>query len=204
MSITIRKLALAAVAAAAALPAASASAASVPGVLPVSSWYTDVQCASPTLSSPLTAFGDSRSYVLAPGGDFQSPATSGWQLFNGASIVRGQLAIPPKAIAVSPAMCVDLTYPTARAFVQRVSGDAKAFMSVIYDAGKVAYTAQDIGEVKGRGFETAMVLSDDLQLRPDLAGKAPGWRKVAFVLTGAGNRGTVAVDNLWVDPMMRG
>lgn len=198
-----RRTALAVAAVAVAAPVGSAAAAEIPGGLqPLSTPETTFECTAPTLSTPFASFGDRRSYVLAPGGDFG--ADRGWQLRGGAALVNGQLALPPGAQALSPAMCVDLNYPTARTFVRQFPGDTRTKLSVIYDTGKVAFAAQDVGEVKGPGMEQHLVPSDDLQIRPDLAGTAPGWRKVAFLLTATGRTGSDRLDNFFVDPRMLG
>ena len=98
-------------------------------------------CASPALSPALSAFGDPRSYFVAPGGDFES-SRHGWQLTGGAALAAGSgplrrgtvrsLRLPAGATATSPVFCVDLDYPTFRFFHAR--GASPLSVDVIYPA----------------------------------------------------------------------
>jgi hypothetical protein len=103
-------------------------------------------CAAPQIEQPFRAFDDFRDYVLAPGGSFEDPSAPGWRLDGGAAVgvgndpfnVRGgndmmSLALPAGASATSPAMCVDLHWPTMR-FVgfQEDEHDAELDVEVLY------------------------------------------------------------------------
>jgi hypothetical protein len=168
------------------------------------------ECAAPSLLQPFSSWKDNRHYVLAPGASFEDPAGGGWQLGNGARIVQetnpdgtvdGVLDLPTGAVAISPTMCVDLDYPTARTWVRTVAGDGDVGVSVIYDAGKKAHVAHAVGHVHGdkqRGWG----LSGDVKIQPELAGKKEGWRRVAFVLTGGGKSAEFQLDDFYVDPRM--
>lgn len=90
-------------------------------------------CGEQELEQPFLRFLDPLSYVLAPGGDFETGA-AGWQLSGGARVVAGNepfkvrgfgsnaLYLPRGSSAVSPATCVGLLHPTLRFFVQRSGG----------------------------------------------------------------------------------
>ncbi len=84
-------------------------------------------CNSSGVSQPFTTWGDPFSYVLVPGGDFE---TNAWSLDDGARRVAGSepfaatgnaglrsLSLPAGASAQSPTTCVDATYPTLRFFI---------------------------------------------------------------------------------------
>lgn len=75
---------------------------------------------------PFLDWGDDDLYVLADGGDFESPL-DGWQLRGGASVVEGgntlrprssghSLALPAGSSATSAPICVSSRTPTARLF----------------------------------------------------------------------------------------
>jgi hypothetical protein len=83
-------------------------------------------CPAAAVSQPFAAWGDSASYELAPGGDFESP---GWGLERGAALGAGSepfaatgslgtqsLSLPAGADATSPSFCVDAGKPTLRLF----------------------------------------------------------------------------------------
>jgi hypothetical protein len=111
-SVLASLVAVAALGASASAPAAQAD--------PLSS------CPVAGVSQPFTAWGDSASYELAPGGDFESP---GWGLEHGAALAAGSepfaatgslgtqsLSLPAGADATSPSFCVDAGKPTLRLF----------------------------------------------------------------------------------------
>ncbi len=87
-------------------------------------------CNDATLSQPFLRWGDSSSYELVPGGDFEG-SLSGWALSGGAQRVAGSepygatgslgaysLSLPAGASAQSPFTCVDAAYPTFRLFAR--------------------------------------------------------------------------------------
>jgi hypothetical protein len=167
------------------------------------------ECQAPVLSQPFWGLKDTRHYVLAPGGDFGDPGGAGWQFFGGARIVDdtkpdgttgGSLYMPSGSTAVSPVMCVDMTYPTARLWARTLSGDGDLDFAVSYAATKSELNPQSVGHVKGdrRGWK----LSGDVHIKPELAGKDDGWRRVAFVLTAHGKTGEFQIDDIYVDPRM--
>jgi hypothetical protein len=103
---------------------------------------TTAGCAVPALTSALAAFGDWRSYFLAPGGSFEAN-TQSWRLTGGATTSIGSgplrfgmharsLRLPAGATATSPVFCVDLNYPTFRFFSTK--GKAPLSVDVIYPA----------------------------------------------------------------------
>jgi hypothetical protein len=167
------------------------------------------ECVSPVFSQPFAGLKDARDYVLAPGGAFTDPDGAGWQFSGGARIVQddtpdggtgGSLYMPSGSTAVSPVMCVDTTYPTARVWARTLDGDGDVSISVSYAGTKTALQPQDVGHV--HGDHARWKLSGDVHIKPELGGKAPGWRRVAFVLTARGHTGEFQVDDLYVDPRM--
>jgi hypothetical protein len=175
----------------------------------VTTWASRQECSAPTLFQPFASWKDSRHYVLAPGGSFDDPSGGGWQLGGGAAIVQeddtdgdtnGVLDMPTGSVAVSPTMCVDLDYPTARMWVRNVEGDGDIKVAVMYDAGKTSRMPQSVGHV--HGAKAGWRLSGDLKIQPQLAGKEAGWRRVAFVLQAGGKDSLFRLDDFYVDPRM--
>jgi hypothetical protein len=179
------------------------------GVIAETTAASQQECQAPVLSQPFWNLRDTRHYVLAPGGDFSDSNGAGWQFSGGARIVNdtrpdgttgGSLYMPSGSTAVSPVMCVDMTYPTARLWARTLSGDGDVTFSVSYAATKSELKPQDVGHIKGdrRGWK----LSGDVHIKPELAGKDGGWRRVAFVLTAGGKTGEFQLDDIYVDPRM--
>jgi hypothetical protein len=167
-------------------------------------------CHEPDLFNPLSAFGDVRDYFVAPGGDFET-AGDGWRLDGGAEIVGGggslaggvgnSLRLPPGSEAVSPAFCVDLHYPTFRFFAAQL---ARRGGSLNVD---VIYPELRKRNVHGAGDMNSNPhwrLSKDFKLEPQRAGKKAGWRKVAIRLRADATEGDWRVDDILIDPRMRG
>ena len=179
------------------------------GITAATTAASQLECQDPVLSQPFSGLKDYRDYVLAPGGDFSDPDGAGWQLFGGARVVDvvtpdgtagGSLYMPSGSTAVSPVMCVDTTYPTARLWAQKLGGDGDVQFSVAYAGTKTELKPKAVGHF--RGDHRRWKLSGDIHIKPDLAGKADGWRMVAFVLIAGGKNGEFQMDDLYVDPRM--
>jgi hypothetical protein len=168
-------------------------------------WGSALECAAPEFSQSLAGYGDKRWYVHAPGGDFNSDSAAGWQFGGGASLVPDShdgeaLELPAGSVAVSPAMCVDLTYPTARMWARNVRGKAKVTVGVAYAGTKTARAPHWVGDLKPASSDWS--LSHDFKVEPQTAGKKSGWRLVAFVFV-ADKAGDARIDDLFVDPRFR-
>ncbi|HEY7073876.1 MAG TPA: hypothetical protein VH418_00840 [Solirubrobacteraceae bacterium] len=168
-------------------------------------WGSTLECAAPQYAQTLAGFGDRRWYVQAPGGDFSSASAGGWQFSGGASLVADShdgdaLDLPAGSVAVSPAMCVDLSYPTARMWARNVSGKANVNVGVAYAGTKTATAPHWVGGLKPAS--SAWTLSKDFAVQPQTAGKADGWRMVAFVFV-ADKGGDARIDDFYVDPRFR-
>ena len=198
--------ALLALAAALGAPAA-ASAAESEYEAAFGSTPASLDCPTPLVEQPFSAFGDPRDYVLSPGGSFSDP-NAGWSLRGGARIDDDELSLREDGSATSPAMCVDLDYPHAR-FRYRVparkADDAQLRVEVRYpdadadDDGweRVAKIEGDEGQDIGSGWS----LSPDVEMRPELGGSQPGWRHVQIRLRSKDERWRI--DDVYVDPKRR-
>lgn len=165
-------------------------------------------CTNPLIVRPFTAFGDRRDYVLAPGGAFEG-ALEGWQLAKGAKLASnsaGSLTLPPGASAVTPAMCIDLTYPHLRFYGKAMgaAADAKIGVEVVYpDVDNPVF--EEIKQFDGKQGTSAGLgwrLSDDVDLKPDLGGKSNATRRVALRFTSLGTKrgGDFRLDDVYIDP----
>ena len=164
-------------------------------------------CNSSTLSQPFAPWGDSSSYELAPGGDFESSdfASSPWTLSGGAQIVSGSepyaatgtlgaysLALPAGAAAQSPSTCVSAADPTIRFFV---GGSGTVAVSVVYGSLVIP---TGVVAAAGKWIPTP-VMSTDSALPGLLSG---GTAEVSIRLSGI--TGSPQVDDVFIDPWRRG
>jgi hypothetical protein len=161
-------------------------------------------CNSNTLSQPFSPWGDTSSYELAPGGDFEV-GSAAWHLTGGAQLASGSepfaatgtlgassLSLPAGSSAVSPTTCIDAAYPTVRFFV---GGTGTLAVSVVYHGLAIptglAITAGD--------WTPGPVMTT---LSPVFGLLSGGTAQVSIQLTAL--TGSPQVDDVFVDPWMRG
>jgi hypothetical protein len=170
---------------------------------------TGPPCTAPALSQPFTAWRDSALYTLAPG---QLPGVftgGGWMLLDGATVtaapradgMAGQvLDLPSGSLAVSPPMCVDSDYPTARTMIRNVQGGGGVAVFVTYAGAASWGKARNGGNAHGPGPNWG--LSDRINLQPK---HTPGWQLVRFALVPPHGSGSeYQLYNFYVDPYAKG
>jgi len=163
-------------------------------------------CTPGAVSQPFALWGDTSSYELAPGGDFESSdfASSPWMLGGGARRVSGSepyaatgqlgaysLSLPAGAFAQSPPTCVDAAYPTVRFFV---AGSGTLSVSVVYGSLVIP-----TGVVLATNAWTPSLPVITLSAVPGLL--FGGTAEVSIRLTGL--IGSPQVDDVFVDPWRR-
>lgn len=159
-------------------------------------------CKTAALSQPFAPWGDSASYELVPGGDFES---SSWGLSGGAQRVPGSepyaatgtlgawsVSLPAGASAESPATCVDTSDPTIRFFM---AGSGVVAVSVVY--GGLAIPA-GVAIAPGDWQPTPVMLTES----PLLGLLSGGSTQVSLQLTTV--LGDPQVDDVFIDPWNRG
>ena len=186
--------------------AASAASTTSPASSPVA------PCATRTLSTPFSRWGDDASYFLVPNGGFESGA-SDWTLQGGAAVTSGNepwdvagagshsLEIPPGSQAQSETMCVTLNEDSIRLFVdnQAVNGSILHVEALVQNpqTGQVAQTAFDVnGNAVSAGWSPTMVLGI-----PDLLAGS-GTQNLTLIFTTRGTPATWKIDDVFVDPFI--
>jgi hypothetical protein len=164
-------------------------------------------CNSAALSHPFAPWGDSSSYELAPGGDFESAdfTTSPWTLTGGAALVNGSepyaatgthgtssLSLPAGASAQSPNTCVDAAYPTVRFFV---GGTGSVALNLVYDGVSIP---TGIVVAAGSWTPTPVMVTTG----PVLGLLSGGTAQVSLQFTGL--IGSPQIDDVFIDPWSRG
>jgi hypothetical protein len=161
-------------------------------------------CDDSPLSQPFLAYGDQRSYKLAPGGDFESGAAD-WALGGAAAVVPGSepagvtgtvgassLSLGTGASAQSPGTCVNAAYPSFRFFARSDTPGSVVTVSVVYQTAG-GQTALPVGAVvPGRNWAPTRSMPT---LSAILAGStAPV--QLRFTET----TGSSQIDDVFVDP----
>lgn len=174
-------------------------------------------CTSPVLRRPFTGFGDWRSYVLAPGASFEG-GSSGWSLRGGAAIGAGNerwhvnapgdsrsLHLPAGAIASSPVMCVDETYPTMRLFAQSFDRAGAADLNVwVYYPDHRDQKLMKVRTYNAKAYE-GWRLTSDIDVKPDTMSTS-GYSRAIFMFEVKAEPGRPGyrIDDLFVDPRRSG
>lgn len=169
-------------------------------------------CTYPSLSQPFAEAGDQNWYTLTPGQTVENFDGAGWQLSGGAKIVKSTklasgrsgsvLDLPSGSSAVSPAICVDKTFQTARTMVRTVKGTGGLQAYATYDNVKIANIPVSLprnsGTVNG---VSDWSISNPIDVRPSNSSK---WQVVRFTILSTGKSSESQLYNFYVDPRMKG
>jgi hypothetical protein len=172
-------------------------------------------CSSGSLSQPFLPWLDSSQYALVPGGGFE-PAQTAWSLNGGAAITAGNesydvggssdsssLSLPDGSSATSPATCVGLQDPTIRLFARNAGAATSALqVSVSFRTSLGLTLSTPIETITGGSSwnptAIAPILANVLTVFPGQE------TNVAFSFTPVGPGGDWHIDDVYVDPWMRG
>jgi hypothetical protein len=167
-------------------------------------------CNEAALTQPFARWGDSSTYELAPGGDFEG-SLSGWTLTGGAARVAGSepygatgavgadsLALAAGASAQSPYVCVNASYPTFRLFARTSGLLSTVLVRVVYKTplGAVALPLGTIA-LSGAWQPTLPMLTGSL------AGGLLSGGTAQAALRFTALTGSSRIDDVFVDPRMR-
>jgi hypothetical protein len=167
-------------------------------------------CPTTVVSQPFVKWGDSNSYALVPGGDFEL-TPSEWTLSGGAQRVAGSesyaatgalgawsLALPAGASAQTPFMCVGATERTFRLFARGEGFTAAVLPQVVYQTpfGNLAVPVGLI--VPNRNWEPTAILKTGAPLATAIAN---GTVRLALRFTSL--VGSSRIDDVLLDPRMR-
>lgn len=164
-------------------------------------------CSAQAVNQYLLPFGDRNSYMFMPGESNNSFDATGWTLSGGAALKTVALAdgstgtvldLPSGSKAVSPAICVNDSYPTARTQVRNVVGAEGVFFYVAYEGTSTWSTPKNTGHFHGTG--TSWSLSGNINLQPN---NTTGWQIVRFTYIPGGTKSDFQLYNFLVDPRCR-
>ncbi|HME02830.1 MAG TPA: hypothetical protein VKG38_07325 [Solirubrobacteraceae bacterium] len=185
--------------------------AALSGILPLASAQaaTAATCPGAALSEPFAAWGDTNSYSLVPGGNFEGSLT-GWTLSAGAKTVAGgepnaasgnlgldAVQLPAGASVQSPPVCVSSSEHTFRFFVRSEGKEAKVNAQIIYGSVNGSDPGQKTTATgtwaPSTIFHTGPLVAKALETSATV--------EVALRITSLS--GTARIDDLFQDPRMR-
>jgi hypothetical protein len=167
-------------------------------------------CNEASLSQPFLRWGDSSSYELLPGGDFEG-SPSGWNLSVGAKLAAGSepsgatgavgshsLGLSPGASAQSPFTCANASYPTFRFFARNNGPASTVLVQVVYQTA-LGSISLPLGVValSGEWQPTLPMLTGSVAAGA-LSGGTAHMALRFTALTGTSN-----IDDVFVDPRMK-
>jgi hypothetical protein len=182
-----------------------------PGASAQAALISTSACNGAALSTPFKAWGDTNTYELAPGGDFEG-SLSGWTLSGGAAKVAGSepfaatgsagtssLYLPAGASAQTPFTCVNAAYPIFRFFARNNSPLSTVLVSVVYKLPLLGNVAVPVGAValSGNWAPTLQMLTASA-VTGLLSG---GTTQVAVRFTAL--TGSSQIDDVFIDPRCR-
>lgn len=162
-------------------------------------------CGSAALSQPFLEWGDSNYYTLAPGQADDHFDGGGWTLKDGARISWARLhdgafgpvlTLPSGSSAISPPMCINSDYPTARALVRGPRTRNAIAFDVSYtgdgtfiDAARIVVASQ------------SWSLANPFQLGSEALS---GWQFGEFEFVAPDSGGVYQLYDFYVDPYNKG
>lgn len=166
-------------------------------------------CPAAPVSEPFAAWGDTHSYSLVPGGNFEGSLTE-WTLSAGAKKVAGgepnaassnlglwSLKLPAGASVQTPPVCVSSSERTFRFFLRSEGAGATVNAQIIYGSVNGSDPGQKTTATEtwapSTVFHTGPLVAKALETAPTV--------QVSLRITSIS--GTARIDDLFQDPRMR-
>lgn len=162
-----------------------------------------LDCASRTLATPFTQWGDRSLYFAAA--TFES-GTDSWRLRNGALVSSSQnqlarrsghalgLGLPAGSTATSPAWCVFTFEPTLRFFYSAPSKGAQLRVDTWVRTSNGVVTNSVVIKAPATGWQVSPIIA-----LPDMH-NSNGQQSFRVTMTPIGTSGTWQVDDVMIDP----
>jgi hypothetical protein len=172
-------------------------------------------CGNQHESQPFAQFGDSNSYTLVPGGNFESGGVP-WALTGAAHVVTGNesyhvagaadshsLSLSAGSSATSPFSCTDIYHPTVRLFVRNTGSSASRLNVYATYPILLGMATTRIGQISATSTWEPTA-ADSLFLNNLLATLTLNQTSIAFRFAPADNTGNWSIDDVYLDPYSKG
>jgi hypothetical protein len=167
-------------------------------------------CPAQPTTTPFAQWGDTSSYYLLQGGNFES-ATSGWSL-SGAQIVAGSepfdvtgqpasssLRVSSGGSATSPVFCLDHTMPYFRFFAREAARGSDLKVSLVIVSSSVKQSTDAVADLAD-GSAGSWTPTARLSLANKLPVPTSGWVTAKLRFQARGRAGNWRIDDVYVDP----
>ena len=172
-------------------------------------------CGAQTESQPFTRWGDTASYTLVPGGDFELGGAA-WQLSGGANGAPGNesynvagggsqsLGLPAGSAATSPGSCTSIYHPTVRFFLRNTgSPTSRLTVQALYPGLLGGVETTTVGQLTGSAnWHPSPAMT--LLVSNLLSTASVNQTTIAFRFVPADSTGAWSIDDVYLDPFMRG
>jgi hypothetical protein len=199
--------------AALAIPAAASAAAHATAHATASA----ASCPAQATTTPFTQWGDTGSYFLVPGANFEAPlSSSGWTVIDGERTLGNEpfyvgsstdsysLTLGRRGVAISPAFCVDDSMPYMRFFAQALgmNGDLQVRLVVQTASGRVDIPFSQVADLAA-GSMPSWAPTPQLKLTNDPA-LANGQTGIGRLVLDVAGSSSWQIDDIYVDPFRFG
>jgi hypothetical protein len=172
-------------------------------------------CGNQPESQPFLPWGDSSHYTPVPGGSFEVGSPS-WLLSGGAKIAAGNetyrvagggsqsLSLPAGSSAISPPSCTSIYHPTVRFFVRNTgAAGSHLIVQALYPGMLGGVQTTTLGELTGSAsWQPSPAMS--LLVSNLLSTVSLDQTTIAFRFLPADSTGNWSIDDVYLDPYMRG
>ncbi len=171
-------------------------------------------CGSQPESQVFSPWGDNASYTPVAGGDFETGA-AGWSLAGAAGPASGNetydvaggtqsLSLPAGSSALSPKSCTSIYHPTVRFFLRNTgSPSSRLTVQAVYPGLLGGTQTATLGQLTGTSdWQPSPAMT--LLVSNLLATLSLNRTTIAFRFVPADNTGDWSIDDVYLDPFMRG
>ncbi|HEY2771992.1 MAG TPA: hypothetical protein VGI87_15560 [Solirubrobacteraceae bacterium] len=190
---------------------AGAALAAIPTAAAQADLISTGACDGATLSAPFAQWGDSSSYKLIPGGNFENGG-AGWTFTGKAHTAAGSdpfgitgsvgsssLSLPAGSSAQSPFTCVNAAYPTFRLMARQSGLLSSTLIQVVYTVPGIGQVAIPVGaSALSNSWRPSLPMLTASAVPGVLSG---GTAQVALRFTQL--LGSAQIDDVFVDPRMK-
>jgi hypothetical protein len=171
-------------------------------------------CGNQVESQPFAPWFDTASYTPVAGGGFETGA-AGWTLAGGAAVASGNeaynvaggsqsLTLPAHSSALSPMSCTSIYHPTVRFFVRNTGApSSRLTVQAVYPGLLGGMQTATLGQLTASStWQPSPAMT--LLVSNLLATVSLAQTRIGFRFIPADSTGDWSIDDLYLDPFMRG